>query len=85
MYLREHPYSYRIRRTEAQYRESALAQGQIAVNSILRDWIKGQLIAIECGVLSFEQVFLPFQITHDGRTVAERADQLGLLSAGEAR
>jgi hypothetical protein len=84
MYLREHPYSYRIKRTEAQYRESALAQGHIAINSILRDWIKGQIVAIECGVLSFEQVFLPFQLTHDGRTIAERADQLGLLPGSAA-
>jgi hypothetical protein len=27
---------------------------------------------------------LPFMLTHDGRTVSERADQLGLLPAGAA-
>jgi hypothetical protein len=86
MYLREHPYNYRHKGGEQRHRERALAQGQIAVNSILRDWIKGQLVAIECGVLSFEQVFMPYLVTHDGRTIAERADQLGgLLPAGEAR
>jgi hypothetical protein len=31
-----------------------LRQGQVAVNSILRDWIKGQVTAVECGILSFE-------------------------------
>ena len=54
----------------------ALAQGLIAVNSILRDWIKGQIMAIETGLLSFEAVFLPFMLTHDGRTIADRADEL---------
>ena len=82
LYLKEHPYNYRHRGGEQIYRDKALAQGQVAVNSILRDWIKGQVMAIECGVLSFEAVFLPFMLTHDGRTVAERADQLGLLPGG---
>jgi len=29
------------------WEQSALAQGHVAVNSILRDWIKGQVTAIE--------------------------------------
>jgi hypothetical protein len=33
----------------------ALKQDHVVVNSILRDWIKGQVTAIECGVLSFER------------------------------
>ena len=84
LYLKEHPYNFRIKRAEAQYREDALAQGQIAVNSILRDWIKGQIMAIETGILSFEAVFMPYMITNDGRTIAERADQLGLLPGSAA-
>jgi hypothetical protein len=48
----------------------------------LRRRVKGQIMAVECGMLSFNDVFLPFMLTHDGRTVSERADQLGLLSAG---
>ncbi|WP_338822147.1 hypothetical protein WDM22_38675 [Bradyrhizobium septentrionale] len=83
-YLKEHPYNYRIKRTEAQYRESALSQGQIAVNSILRDWIKGQIMAIETGILSFDAVVMPYMITNDVRTIAERADQLGLLPGSAA-
>ncbi|MBR0879157.1 hypothetical protein ACVMGC_004820 [Bradyrhizobium barranii subsp. barranii] len=82
LYLKEHPYSYRIRgRSEREHRERALAQGQIAINSILRDWVKGQIMAIETGILSFDAVFLPFMLTHDGRTVSDRLDQLGLLEA----
>ncbi|MBO4222006.1 hypothetical protein [Bradyrhizobium neotropicale] len=84
LYLKEHPYSYRIKRTEKEHRAQALAQGQIAVNSILRDWIKGQLMAIETGILSFEAVFMPFMLTNDGRTLVERADQMGLLPGNAA-
>jgi hypothetical protein len=45
----------------------ALEQGHVAVNSILRDWIKGQVTAVECGILSFEAVFMPYMLTSDGR------------------
>jgi hypothetical protein len=85
LYLKEHPYNYRHKGGEQQHRENALTQGQIAINSILRDWVKGQLMAVETGILSFDAVFLPFMLTHDGRTVSERADQLGLLPAGAAQ
>jgi hypothetical protein len=84
LYLKEHPHNYRHKGGEQQHREKALMQGQVAINSILRDWVKGQLMAVETGMLSFDAVFLPFMLTHDGRTVSERADQLGLLSAGAA-
>ena len=82
LYLKEHPYNYRHKGGEQQHRDRALAQGQVAINSILRDWLKGQIVAVETGILSFDAVFLPFMLTHDGRTVSERADQLGLLTAG---
>ncbi|RXG91547.1 hypothetical protein [Bradyrhizobium zhanjiangense] len=84
LYLKDHPYNYRHKGSEQQHREKALAQGQVAINSILRDWVKGQIMAVECGMLSFHDVFLPFMLTHDGRTVSERADQLGLLTAAGA-
>lgn len=84
LYLKEHPYNYRHKGGEQQHREKALAQGHVAINSILRDWVKGQIMAVECGMLSFNDVFLPFMLTHDGRTISERADQLGLLPAGVA-
>jgi len=48
LYLREHPYNpSRHRHNLAEHKLRALAQGLIAVNSILRDWIKGQIMAIE--------------------------------------
>jgi len=84
LYLKEHPYNYRHKGGEAAHAEKAMQQGQVAINSILRDWVKGQIMAIETGILSFDAVFLPFLLTADGRTVSERADQLGLLPASEA-
>ena len=68
-YLREHPYSSRMRRTRRQHEEMALKQGSIAVCSILRDWVKGQVTAVECGLLSFEAVFLPHMLLPTGHTV----------------
>lgn len=82
LWLKENPYSGYRKGNENEHRAKALAQGHVAINSILRDWVKGQLMAVETGMLSFDAVFLPFAITHDGRTVAERAEQLGLLTAG---
>ena len=58
------------------YEQEALRQGHIAVNSILRDWIEGQVTAIECGILSFEMVFMPYMLTADGRPLLERAVEL---------
>jgi hypothetical protein len=58
------------------YEQAALRQGHIATNSILRDWIKGQVTAVECGILSFEAVFMPFMLTSDGRPVIEQVGDL---------
>jgi hypothetical protein len=58
IWLKENPYTYRCRRSRVEYEQGALEQGHVAVNSILRDWIKGQVTAVECGILSFEAVFV---------------------------
>lgn len=63
------------------YEQAALHQGHIAVNSILRDWLKGQVTAIECGILSFEAVFMPYMLTADGRPLIERIKDENLLPA----
>jgi hypothetical protein len=81
MWLKENPWSYRHRTKRFDYEQAALQQGYVAVNSILRDWIKGQVTAVECGVLSFEAVFLPFMLTADGRSVIERVAEMKLLPA----
>lgn len=61
--------------------QRALAQGQVAINSILRDWVRGQIMAIETGILSFDAVFAPFLLLQDGRTVVDSLKAQGLLDA----
>lgn len=72
LYLKENPWSHRRSGSKYEYERKALYQGHRAVNSILRDWIKGQMTAVECGILSFEAVFMPYMLTNDGRPVIER-------------
>lgn len=79
MYLKENPWTHRRRGTRQDYEKAALRQGLIAVNSILRDWVKGQVMAVECGILSFEAVFMPYMLTNDGRTLIERIATMDLL------
>jgi hypothetical protein len=76
MWLKENPWTYRHRTPHVEHEQHALRQGHVAVNSILRDWIKGQVTAVECGILSFEAVFLPYMLTHDGRPLIERVAEL---------
>jgi hypothetical protein len=34
------------------------------------------MTAVECGILSFEAVFMPFMLATDGRTLIEHADDM---------
>ena len=76
MWLRKNPYSHHTRRSKYEYEQDALRQGHIAINSIVRDWVKAQTTAIESGVVSFEAVFMPFMLTSDGRRLIERVQEL---------
>ena len=58
MWLRRHPWTYRMRTTKQDHERKALRLGQVAVYSILRDWLKGKITAVEVGMLSFEGAFL---------------------------
>lgn len=78
-YLKEFPYNNKRRGTQKQYEQKALAQGMMAVNSILRDWVKGQVTAIETGILSFEHVFMPYILMPDGRQLIEHITDKKLL------
>ena len=81
MYLQANPWTSRRRGPQKAYEEVVIQQGLIAVNSILRDWVKGQVTAIECGMLSFEAVFLPYMLTADGTPLLERLRTERLLPA----
>jgi hypothetical protein len=72
MYLKLNPWSYSRRATRQQWEAKALAQGLIAVNSIMRDWVKGQITAIESGMLSFEAVFAMHMLLEDGQTLLDK-------------
>ncbi len=75
-YLRENPWTHRRRYERTEWEQRALDQGMSAVNSILRDWVKGQITAIETGILTFEHVFMPFMLASDGRPLLEHARKL---------
>lgn len=82
MYLKEHPYHANHRNrglSEADHKRKALAQGLVAINSVLRDWVKGQVTAVECGILQFEHVFMPYMLAKDGRMVIEHIAESGML------
>lgn len=78
MYLKANPVGPRTM-TEKQWQMAALDQGFIAVNSILRDWVKGQITAVETGILSFEAVFFSHMLTNDGRPLIEAISSANLL------
>lgn len=79
LWLKENPWSDRRKLNEHEWKQKALNQGMIAVNSVLRDWVKGQVTAIEIGVFSFEHVFMPHMLTNDGTSLLERVQSQGLL------
>ncbi len=59
LWLKEHPYNpQRMKKTRQQHEAQAMEQVQISVCSSLRDWIKGQITALEAGWLTFEGAFL---------------------------
>lgn len=78
-WLREHPYKPRMQHSRIDHERKALEVGNVAIYSILRDWIKGQVTAIECGVLDFEGAFLGQIMLGDGRTVREHVAESNWL------
>jgi hypothetical protein len=83
MWLKKNPWTHNRRATRVDYEQAALKQGHVAVNSILRDWIKGQITAIETGILSIEAAFMPYMLPADGRPLIERLAETNLLPAPE--
>lgn len=84
-WLREHPYNPpRTRCTRAEHEAKALHIGGIAVYSILRDWVKGQVTAIEIGMMSFEAAFLSHILLPSGLSVIEHITNQKLLTAPES-
>ena len=84
-WLKHHPYGSRTRGTKAQHEEKALKQAKISVYSILRDWIKGQITAVETGMMSFEGAFLGQLHLPNGETVMDRLASSGILQIEDQR
>lgn len=88
-YLREHPPTiYNTDITAGRAKDKRLAAerkamniASVAVYSILRDWIKGQITAVETGILTFEGAFLGQILLPSGKTVLEHATTSNLLPA----
>lgn len=83
-WLKEHPYGPRTRGTRIEHERKALRQAEISVCSILRDWIKGQTMAIETGILSFEGAFLGQIMLPNGGTVLDAVTTARMLPAPDA-
>lgn len=79
-YLRHNPHTHRHRTTKAQHEAKALDQGLIAINSVLRDYVRGMVTAIECNALSIEQAMLGHLLLGDGQTVMGHLIETKLLS-----
>ena len=73
-------YAQALRRDRPRYAEKdAIEQARISVCSVLRDWTKAQITAIESGVMSFESAFMPHMLLKDGRRVVDAAQDANLL------
>jgi hypothetical protein len=74
-----HPWST-VRGNDRQaYDRKALEIGRVAVCSVLRDWVKGQVTAIECGVLGFDAVFMPHMLLPNGERLIDRVQAENFL------
>ncbi len=80
-WLKENPWSYRRQSTEIEWERKAMEIGSVAIYSVARDWIKGQVTAIETGVLTFEGAFLGQIMLPSGKTVLEHVESDKLLEA----
>lgn len=80
-WLKAHPCPPRVNKHKHDAR--ALDLGKVAVCSVLRDWVKGQITAVECGVMSFDAVFMPHILLPNGRRVVDEiSNQDGTLRIG---
>lgn len=82
-WLKENPYTPRMRRTRQEHENKAIEIGSIAIYSILRDWIKAQVVAVETGLVSFDEVFLAHVLLPNGNRMIEHVKSNRLLLGDE--
>lgn len=78
-WLRKNPYSFRMRRTREEHSALALEKGKIAVPSLLRDWVKAQVTAIEIGMMPFEEAFMSQMLLPNGNRLIDQVISQYLL------
>lgn len=83
-WLKQHPWTASRTASRQRHEQRAMEQAKKSVCSVLRDWVKGQTTAIECGVLSFEAAFMPHMLLKDGRRVLDAAQAANLLPAPDS-
>jgi hypothetical protein len=69
----------RMRRTRVEHEREAMRVASLAIYSILRDWIKGQITAVEMGIVSFEGAFLGQIMLASGETVLGHIERQKML------
>lgn len=72
-------YAQSLMRNGWRRQDEAIAQARVSVCSVLRDWTKAQITAVESGVMSFESAFMPHMLLKDGRRVIDAARAENLL------
>jgi hypothetical protein len=83
-WLKAHPYNgSRHKHSRADHEAKALKIGSLAVYSILRDWVKGQITAVEIGMMTFEAAFLSHMLLPNGDSVIEHVEKSKLLALGK--
>jgi hypothetical protein len=83
-WTKRHPHTYKSRGTKQEYERKALDQARISVCSVLRDWIKGQITAVETGIMSFEAAFMPHMLLPTGERVIDRVQRDTLLPPSQS-
>lgn len=84
-WMKLNPYTGYDATRRAKHHQDALTQAQRSVESCLRDWVKGQITAVECGVMSFEAAFMPHMLLPDGRRLIDVVQSEKLLPAPEEK
>lgn len=82
-WLKENPHNSRRQCTLEEHEDKALEIGSIAIYSVLRDWIKGQITAVEIGMMSFEAAFLSHLLLPNGMRVIEQVENTKMLEKQE--
>ena len=86
MYLEDEPYSLRRRCSRKEYEEKNRAVSYKAAFSILEDFLKSQLVLVELGAFSFEEVFVSYFIGPGGQRLGEyfKRELPGLIAGQKA-